>query len=281
MKDNKSGVESMRQASNPMEIYNLLDKSNCRKCNEKTCMAFAAAVFTGKRSLSECPYVDPEIAEAYDGSGRQDQSQAGLRLDINETVEKLRQKVRQTDLQEAARRVDAIYDKKGRITVKVMGKDFSVDENGRIYTQIHVNPWVTVPVFDYIVNAKGAPPTGKWIPLRELKGGRERTGLFEQRCEKPLKRLADTYTDFFNDMLDIFSGKRTDTRFDADTAVVLHPLPKAPILICYWGPEEGMESNLQIFFDTCVEDNLSIHSIYTLGAGLVQMFEKFSMKHVS
>jgi hypothetical protein len=119
------------------------------------------------------------------------------------------------------------------------------------------------------------------VPLRELKGGREREGLFEQRTTKPLKHIADTYTDFFNDMLDVFDGKRTETRFDADTAVVMYPLPKAPILFCYWEPEDGLESNLQIFFDKCVEDNLSIGSVYTLGAGLAHMFEKFSLKHTS
>ncbi|MFW6081070.1 MAG: DUF3786 domain-containing protein [Desulfosalsimonas sp.] len=271
----------MRQASNPMEIYNLLEKTNCRKCNEKTCMAFAAAVFKGKRKLSECPYVAPETAAAYDGNDQQEQSDAGFRVNVNETVEKLRENIKNTDLAEAAQRLEAPYDDKGRINIRVMGKDFKVDQEGRIHTQIHVNPWVTVPVFDYILNAKGTSPTGDWVPLRELKEGRERAGLFEQRCVKPLKRIADTYTDFFNDMLDVFSGTQTETSFDADIAVVLYPLPKAPIVICYWEPEEGMESNLQIFFDKCVEDNLSIHSIYTLGAGLVQMFEKFSLKHAS
>lgn len=266
----------MTKPVSPMEIFKLLDQSNCRKCNEKTCMAFAAAVFKGKRSLSECPYVDAETAAAFEG--RNAQQQADVRLDVNEAVERLRGKVRQTDLGEAARRLGARY-ANGRITVKVMGKDFSVDQEGRVYTDIHVNPWVTVPVFDYIVNARGTLSTGRWMPLRELKGGRERAGLFAQRCEKPLKRIADTYTDFFNDMLEIFNGRRSETRFDADTAVVLHPLPRAPILVCYWSPEEGMESNLQVFFDACVQDNLSIHSIYTLGAGLVQMFEKLSLKH--
>ncbi|MCF8111793.1 MAG: DUF3786 domain-containing protein, partial [Desulfobacteraceae bacterium] len=159
----------MTRAANPMEIYKLLNKSNCRKCNEKTCMAFAAAVFKGQRSLSECPYVDPETAAAFEESGKK-QTGDEAQINVDETVEKLRHRVKQTDLQEAAGRLDAVY-AKGRITVKVMGKDFSVDKEGRIYTEIHVNPWVTVPVFDYIVNAKGTAPTGQWVPLRELKGG--------------------------------------------------------------------------------------------------------------
>jgi ArsR family metal-binding transcriptional regulator len=32
-----------------MEIYKLLNGSNCRECNEKTCLAFAVAVFKGKK----------------------------------------------------------------------------------------------------------------------------------------------------------------------------------------------------------------------------------------
>jgi len=35
----------MAQIKNAMEIFKLLEKSNCRECNEKTCLAFAGAVF--------------------------------------------------------------------------------------------------------------------------------------------------------------------------------------------------------------------------------------------
>ena len=198
----------MAKVSSPMEIYKLLNQSNCRKCNEKTCLAFAAAVFKGERSLSECPELDAETIARYEGENQQSQNNAAAQSDVSETVEKLREQIKRTDLAEAAERLGAKFEK-GRITVKVMGKDFSVDGEGRVFTEIHVNPWVTVPVFDYIANGKGTLPTGQWVPMRELKGGRERVGLFEQRCEKPLKRIADTYTDLFNDMLDIFDGKRT------------------------------------------------------------------------
>ncbi|MBW1753989.1 MAG: Fe-S cluster protein, partial [Deltaproteobacteria bacterium] len=35
----------MPQPKNAMEIFRHLDKSNCRECREKTCLAFAGAVF--------------------------------------------------------------------------------------------------------------------------------------------------------------------------------------------------------------------------------------------
>ena len=53
-----------------MDIFKLLEKSNCRKCNEKTCLAFAVAVFGGRRPLSDCPQLPSEIACRYE-----DQSQ--------------------------------------------------------------------------------------------------------------------------------------------------------------------------------------------------------------
>jgi hypothetical protein len=60
---------------------------------------------------------------------------------------------------------------------------------------------------------------------------------------------------------------------------VLHPLPKVPILICYWKPEDDLDSDLNLFFDSTAEENLNIESIYTLGAGLVIMLEKLALRH--
>ena len=55
----------MAQIQNAMEIFKHLEKSNCRKCNESTCLSFAAAVFKGKRQIEECPQLDQEIIARY------------------------------------------------------------------------------------------------------------------------------------------------------------------------------------------------------------------------
>jgi hypothetical protein len=73
----------------------------------------------------------------------------------------------------------------------------------------------------------------------------------------------------------MFGGSSTYNSFDADIDVVLSPLPKVPVLICYWEPEEdGMPSKLHLFFDDTAEQNLPIGSLFTLGTGMVRMFEK-------
>ena len=91
--------------------------------------------------------------------------------------------------------------------------------------------------------------------------------------------LASHYPDFFADMLHIFAGKQVGRQFDSDISLVLSPLPKVPILFCYWRPEDGLESDFHLFFDSTVENNLTVDSIYLLTTGLLIMFEKIALRH--
>jgi hypothetical protein len=271
----RSENNSMAQLNNPMEIFKLLDKSNCRKCNELTCLAFAAAVFKGQKQLAECPNLESEIIERYGGKAA---NQMTLAQEQNESIEQLKRKISTIDLASSAQRLGANFSDE-KLTIKCLGKDLSVDTKGHIMTDIHVHSWITIPVLNYIIDGAGIPVSGKWVPFRELKGGKTWYRLFGQRCEKPLKKVADTYTDLFEDMIRLFNGRQVENHYASDISLVLHPLPKVPILICYWKPEDGLESDLNIFFDSTAEENLNIESIYILGTGLVMMFEKLALRH--
>jgi len=258
-----------------MEIFKLLDKSNCRACMEATCLAFAAAVFTGKKQLDECPHLDSDIIERFGG---RTEKRKPIEQDLDKSVEQLKRKITTIDLSSTAQRLGARFSD-NKLTIKVLGKDFSVDSMGNLSSDIHIHSWVTIPILSYIIGSAGIPVSGQWVPFRELKNGKTWYRLFGQRCEKPLKRVADTYTDLFEDMIHIFDGVQVKNHYASDISLVLHPLPKVPILICYWKPEDGLESSLNIFFDSTAEDNLNIESIYALGTGLVRMFEKIALRH--
>ncbi len=265
----------MEQFKNAMEIFKLLDKSNCRKCNEKTCLAFAGAVYQGRRAIEECPYLDPSVVERYGGKRGPGTS---IEQDFENVVTQLQEKIKEVNLGAAANKLGGIYDR-GKLTLKILGKDFSVDSNGQFITDLHVHPWVAIPVLNYILSGEGRPLSGNWLPLRELEGGKTWYRLFGQRCEKPIKKVADTYTDFFDDIIHLFGGSQIKRVYDSDISVVLYALPKVPILVCYWRPEDGLESDLHIFFDDTAESNLNIESLYTLGAGLALMFERLAQRH--
>lgn len=265
----------MDQFKNPMEIFKLLVRSNCRKCNKPTCLAFAAAVFQGQKRLDECPQLDSKIIERYAGVAANQIPPEQMQY---ESIENLKRKIATIDLYLAAQRLGAQFLNE-KLTIKCLGKDFSVDTKGNISTEIHVHSWIVVPVLNYILAGAGTPVSGKWVPFRELEGGKTWYRLFGQRCEKPLKKVADTYTDLFEDMVHLFNGRQVENHYASDISLVLHPLPKVPLLVCYWKPEDDLESDLNIFFDSKAEDNLAIESIYTLGTGLVIMFEKLALRH--
>ena len=266
----------MPQFDNAMQVFRLLDKSNCRTCGEKTCLAFAGAVFTGRRKLHECPTVKPEHLPEQGGTREGPAAAGGEPTD--DLFEAFSRELATLDLERAATRTGGVFHDP-LLIVKVLGKDFGVDRRARFYTDIHVIPWVTVPFLTYVLRSRGAAPTGEWVPMRELAGGAERYPLFRKRCEEAMQKIADIYPELFDDLVHLFSGKQIASPYDSDISVVLPVFPLVPVLICYWRPDEGMGSSLNVFFDRSIDRNLDSETAFTIGAGLTQMFEKLALRH--
>ncbi|MBT8334878.1 MAG: Fe-S cluster protein, partial [Deltaproteobacteria bacterium] len=87
----------MAKPENVMQVFSLLDKSNCRKCGEKTCLAFAGMVYQGRRSIYDCPVLDPAVAARFLPEVREN--------DVDDSLEDLKQMVANSDLKEAAERI--------------------------------------------------------------------------------------------------------------------------------------------------------------------------------
>jgi ArsR family metal-binding transcriptional regulator len=58
-------VTTSRHAPRPLDVWELLPRTNCGQCGEATCMAFAFGLLQGARSLHACtPLIsDPESTE--------------------------------------------------------------------------------------------------------------------------------------------------------------------------------------------------------------------------
>jgi len=266
----------MAKITNPFDIYKRLPQTNCGECTLPNCLAFSAAVIKGSKKLTECPYIKNEDREIL-------ASRIGIREDFNrirgDDLELLKSRIIDVDFSVKADLIAAelVAD---RLAIKSLGKDFFIDRHGNVTSECHTHVWMTVPLLSYVVQSSGADLTGRWVPFRELKDGSPMNPLFVQRAEKPLKKLIDSNSELLGDMISMFSGARADNNlFSSDIALSLYPLPKVPILICYWNPEGDMDSDLNIFFDASAEKHLRIESLFSLGVGLVMMFEKIAQKH--
>jgi hypothetical protein len=265
----------MPQPKHAMEIFQLLNKSNCRQCRETTCLAFAGAVFRGQKELAECPVLSAEIVARYGSPSR---APSANDAELQRNLDRLKARVAGVDLPAAAARLGGRFEA-GRLILRMLGKEVGLDASGQMVSDIHLHQWVSFPLLDYVLHGRGVAPGGSWVPFRELPGARDWQPLFGQRCEKPLKQIADRYPELFTDLIHLFNGQPVAAYEQADVSLVLHPLPLVPMLIAYWRPEDGIASSLHLFFDTSATQNLSLDSIFALGTGIVQMISKLVQRH--
>ena len=258
----------------PLELYKLLPRTNCGKCIMPSCLAFAAALVAGSKKPGDCPELNRDQLEKFTKTlSRPDLKE----IDQAQFLNKLEKKMPQINFTSVAPLIGASI-KEEKLVINSLGRDFFIDQQGTVTSECHIIPWVKAPLLSYITHKTHGDITGNWISFREIKGGIDWQGLFTSRCEMPLKKLADENPNLLTDLIDLFMGKNIDW-YQADIALILYPLPKVPILICYQAPEDDLDSALTIFFDECCTINLHIKSIYTLCAGLVQMFTKIAEHH--
>ncbi|HTG00460.1 MAG TPA: DUF3786 domain-containing protein [Nitrospirota bacterium] len=265
----------MTKITTPLQIYKLLPKTNCGGCRISTCLAFAAAVMKQEARLGDCPNLAKDVVDQCEKSINRPSGMEDIR---EEQLKELKKEFGNADILVrcdllGARRKDE------SIVVQCLGKDFEIDRQGNVASQCHTHAWFLLPLFDYILHSKGKEASGRWAPMREMQKGKKWAPLFEQRCEKPLKKIADAYSDLFADLVTLFNAESAQTTYNSDVSVILHPFPKVPVLICYWKQEDDIESKLLFFFDDKAEENLSVESLFNLGTGLVRMFERIMYKH--
>ena len=263
----------MTKPTTVMDIFSQLDKSNCGECGEKTCLAFASYVFQGRRSKEACPRLPVDLLENSEPCNA-----SPPLIEMSEQDVDTRNRIIGLDLADAALRTGGLIDA-GRLVIKILGKDFAIDREGDFFSDIHIIPWLINPFICYVLNASRAPVIGEWISFRDIPAGWEYYPLFQKRAEEPLRQVADRYPALFNDIVSLFQGQETIGYQDADVSVILPVFPKLPVLISYYHPMEGIESALNIHFDKSASSHVDINALFTLGAGLSQMFGKIAANH--
>ena len=261
-----------------LEIYKLLNKSNCGECGLATCLAFAQSVTSGVKGAEDCPHLNGDAAEMVgrcaDGA---DRSGGFAASGFTASIDALRDKIRSTDLKAAATRLGAEF-KEGRLSVRVLGREFLLDGEGVISSELHVNNWIQWLVLTYASTPNPMAPERRWVPFSELKSGATTVGYFSKRFEEPLRVIADEHTDVLFELLRIFGGKSVDG-FDADYAVALLPLPNVPMLVLYWREEDEFPSKLRVMFDPTADSYLGPEIITGMGRGIIEMLQKIIPKH--
>lgn len=265
----------MAQITNPLELYKILEKINCKQCLLPSCMAFAVAVVQGQKQLADCPYLDNHIVEQLEGKVKKHKS---LAYDQDQVLAKLKQDIWAVDFASAPARLAAhLVDDK--LAINCLGKNFLIAQTGEMVSDCHVNPWVHIPLLRYIIHCKGKELAGHWFPFGELRGAEDWSRFYSHRCEGPLLELIDAHTELVFEILHLFGAETMGGKSLADKSLIISPLPRVPFLINYWQPEDGFGSKINILFDRSAIANSDPESIYLLTRGIVEMFRQLIVRH--
>jgi len=265
-------------AKSPLDILKLLPGTNCGDCGERTCLAFATAVVRKNRLAGDCPHLEAGVVARLES---QVTTQSTMEEKQQERLEGLRRKLEKVDLATRAEILGGrLNPVSGELTLNCLGKEFSVDAGGRIQSQCHTHAWFSIPFLSYIIFGQGLTPAGDWMTFRNLRNGTDWDAFFDEQCTYKLKRLVDVHDELFGNLISAFGASRAEKHLDADITVVLHPFPKVPMMVCYWRPEEDLDSELRVFFDRTADENLTTEAVFGLGTGIVRMLEKISERHV-
>ncbi|RJR15896.1 MAG: DUF3786 domain-containing protein [Nitrospiraceae bacterium] len=256
-----------------LDLYKLLNKSNCRACGLPTCMAFAHAVINSGKKIGDCPHLNKHVVEGLNAKiVRRDQ---GREYEL--AIRNLKKAVSGMNFSIMA---DALGARivGGRLCIKCLGRDFYIDTNGNVESDCHIITWVTLPLLSYIKSGGGPGLSGRWVSFEELKNGPSMLNFFNRRCIEPLRQIAESHTDIFFDLLDIFGGQEIEG-FTSDYSRIIYPLPRVPFLVLYSRPEGEFQSRINILFDSTADAFLEIDPLCILSRGIVEMFKKLIDKH--
>jgi hypothetical protein len=252
---------------NVLELYRRLPRTNCGRCAQKACMPFAVALAKGDVTAEACPELtDDQRGEIVGGSGKGDWREA--------VVAGLRAEVATLDFSQIAAGLGATLGGEA-MTIRCLGREYRVAFDGAIDapgTSRPVAPWMRILLLHYVRTRGSAPPAGRWVAFTELKAALMKAKSFAREAEEPLRGLFDRDVAAAERALERLGAVR-EPGTPAPVAWRLAALPRVPVLLLYWPPEEEFASKCKVLFDATADRYLDVESLTFLIEGLAKNIE--------
>lgn len=252
---------------NVLELYRRLPRTNCGKCPQKACMPFAVALAKGDATAEACPALtDAQRGEIVGGSAKGDWRET--------VVAGLRTEVAALPFAQIAVGLGASL-REGAMTIRCLGRDYCVAPDGAIDAPGiagPVAPWMRILLLHYVRTRGDVPPVGRWVAFTELKAALMKSKSFAREAEEPLRGLFDRDIAAAERALERLGAAR-EAGTPAPVAWRLEALPRVPVLLLYWPPEEEFVSQCKVLFDATADRYLDVESLTFLIEGLAKNIE--------
>jgi hypothetical protein len=125
----------------------------------------------------------------------------------------------------------------------------------------------------YLLQSGDHKITNLWLPYRDLKDGAQFSSYIKIHIED---RIAESFagkTSLLRTRFDALKATPWSGEIQADLSVVVHPLPRVPVLCLFTDRDEEFPASFQFFFDSSASSYLDLEA---LAAALEYIYMKIT-----
>ncbi|MHB8883016.1 MAG: DUF3786 domain-containing protein [Thermodesulfovibrionales bacterium] len=238
-------------------IYKKLPGTNCGRCGETTCMAFAMRVKKSLACLKDCPFAQDETS-GETGS----QQTASAFSSYGQVSDDLERDAVKIEFSDAAVAVGGEYlSRDGRevIRLRMLTRNYELRKDGLFVDDAYCrDAWTKIIIYDYVRRQERKPLTGEWFGLGNFPHTASHVKAFQSGAEK---KITET---FRNDLARLMlrcsqmGGTKIEDRTGADYTACIDLLPRVPLYLSFWQADEEFAPDCKILFDSGAEDHIDI-----------------------
>ncbi len=119
----------------------------------------------------------------------------------------------------------------------------------------------SILVVRYLLTAGTGQIRHIWLPYRDLKDGAQFSGFIKTNIEDKIAGAFQGKRDALTERLSALGATRCAEGVQGDIALVLHPLPKLPVLCLFWDRDEEFPASFQFLFDGSAPSYLDLEAL--------------------
>lgn len=122
-----------------------------------------------------------------------------------------------------------------------------------------VNIETGLSIVFYLLRAAEKPLAGEWVSEKDLPGG---VTFFRGSRSAPVHIIADRFGDDLDGFRESCLARGGVAADMADAAFVFRALPRVPVAVLYWRPDEEFGAEAKLLFDRSISEHLPIDIIF-------------------
>ena len=149
----------------------------------------------------------------------------------------------------------------GVACIPLFGEKCCVRRDGVYKDAAKLDTIGSILVVRYLLQAGDAPVLHSWLPYRDLKDGAQFSGFIKTNIEDKIALAFQGRRAALEQRLSALGASPGGPDVLGDIALVVHPLPKLPVLCLFWDRDEEFPASFQFLFDASAPIYLDLEAL--------------------